>query len=84
MARDVFDVDRFGEVRERARAIRDLAKEAKVPMASVALHWLRRQGAVPVFGASRPDQVDEALAAYAIVPPDSVLERAGAIAKGSA
>ena len=83
-ARDLFEVDRFPEVRARARAIRDLAAEAKVPMASVALHWLARRGAAPVFGASRPAQVDEILAAWAIRPSEEVLEKADRIARDSA
>jgi len=84
VARDLFDVDRFSEVRAKARAIRDLAKDARVPMASIALHWLRRKGAAPVFGASTPEQVDAILAAWASVPTDAVLDRADAIARGDA
>ncbi|MCI4349499.1 MAG: aldo/keto reductase, partial [Thermoplasmata archaeon] len=44
----------------RAKRLRTLAASAKVPMASLALHWLRRRGAAPLFGASRTEQVDEA------------------------
>jgi aryl-alcohol dehydrogenase-like predicted oxidoreductase len=82
VARDQFGDDRLPELLTRARALRDLAGEAKVPMASLALHWLASRGVAPVFGASRPEQVDENLAAWAIRPPDAVLERADAIARG--
>lgn len=53
-------------------------------MASIALHWLRARGAAPVFGATRPDQVDSALDAFAQVPDRSILERADRIALGEA
>jgi aryl-alcohol dehydrogenase-like predicted oxidoreductase len=65
----------------RARRLRTLATEAKVPMASIALHWLRAQGAAPLFGASRPEQVDEIVDAFATVPPPRVLEEADRIAR---
>jgi aryl-alcohol dehydrogenase-like predicted oxidoreductase len=72
----------LSEVIQRARRLRDLAKEAGLPMASLALHWLRERGAAPVFGATRPEQVDEALEALARTPDRSVLERADRIALG--
>lgn len=65
----------------RARALQALAEEHQVPLASIALHWLRRQGAAPVFGASRPEQVDQNLAAWVVRPPDAVLDRADQIAR---
>jgi len=73
---------RWAEVLARARALRDLARDANVPLGAVALHWLRRQGAAPLFGASRPEQVDANLAAWAVRPPDALLDRADAIARG--
>ncbi|MGP8078378.1 MAG: aldo/keto reductase [Thermoplasmata archaeon] len=73
---------RAAETLARARALRDLARDAEVPLASIALHWLRRQGAAPVFGASRPGQVDENLAAWAARPPEKILDRAEALARG--
>jgi len=79
-----FEPDRLPELQRRARALRDLAQAADVPMASVALHWLRRQGAVPVVGASRPEQIDANLDAWARPPSDAVLERADRIARGDA
>jgi aryl-alcohol dehydrogenase-like predicted oxidoreductase len=82
MARRLSEPDRWDEILRRARALRDLAREANGPLASVALHWLRRQGAAPVFGASRPAQVDENLAAWAVRPSDRLLDRADAIARG--
>jgi aryl-alcohol dehydrogenase-like predicted oxidoreductase len=39
-------------------------------------------GAAPVFGASRPEQIDSNLAAWAVRPPDRVLDRADRIARG--
>ncbi len=77
-----FEPDRLPELQRRARAIRDLATEAQVPMASIALHWLRQQGAVPVLGASRPEQVDANLEAWARRPTEAVLDRADSIARG--
>lgn len=81
-AHRVFEEDRFPTFRARARALADLAAEAGVPTASLAFHWLRRRGAAPIFGASRPEQVDANLAAWAVRPPDAVLDRADAIARG--
>jgi aryl-alcohol dehydrogenase-like predicted oxidoreductase len=78
----LLDRDRFGALVAAGQQIRTLAKDANVPMASIALHWLRRRGAAVVFGASRPEQVDQALDAWAHRPPDAVLDRADAIAKG--
>jgi aryl-alcohol dehydrogenase-like predicted oxidoreductase len=81
-ARDLFDRDRFPELRARAIQLRALAEREGVPMASLAFHWLARQGAAPVFGASRPEQVDEALRAWGAVPSDAALDRAEAVARG--
>ncbi len=81
-AHRVFAPDLFPVYRERALALRALADSAGVPMAALALHWLRRRGAAPVFGASRPEQVDAALAAWAARPSDELLDRADAIARG--
>jgi myo-inositol catabolism protein IolS len=81
-AHRMFDPDRLPTILERARALAALAKEAKVPLASIALHWLERQGAAPVIGMSRPEQVDSNLAAWAIRPSDPVLDRADALARG--
>jgi aryl-alcohol dehydrogenase-like predicted oxidoreductase len=78
----LFEPDRLPVVLGRTRALRDLASEAGVPLPSIALHWLRRQGAAPILGMSRPEQVDTNLAAWAVRPPDEVLDRADAIARG--
>ena len=78
------DADRFNEILRQARALRDLARRAKVPMASIALHWLRREGAAPVFGASRPEQLDQVLDAWATRPTDEVLDAAQEIVRGPA
>jgi aryl-alcohol dehydrogenase-like predicted oxidoreductase len=81
-AHRMFEPDILPEILERGRALRDLANDAHVPLASVALHWLRKMGAAPVFGASRPEQIDSNLAAWAVRPPDRVLDRADRIARG--
>ncbi len=81
-AQDLFGESRLPGIVARARALRELAAGAGVPLASIALHWLRRQGAAPVFGASRPEQVDQNVAAWAQRPPDDVLEQADSIARG--
>jgi aryl-alcohol dehydrogenase-like predicted oxidoreductase len=82
-ARDLFEVDRFPEVVAKARRIRGVAEDAGVPMASIALHWLRRRGAAPVFGASRPDQIDQVFDAWHHRPSEKVLDAADAIARES-
>jgi myo-inositol catabolism protein IolS len=81
-AHRLFEPDRLPGILTRTRALRDLARKEHVPLASIALHWLAKQGAVPVIGMSSPEQVDSNLAAWAVRPPDSVLERADAIARG--
>ena len=81
-AERVFEPNRLPGILARARALRDLANEAHVPLASIALHWLRKNGAAPILGMSRPEQVEANLEAWAVRPPDDVLERADAIARG--
>ncbi|MFI5413477.1 MAG: aldo/keto reductase [Candidatus Lutacidiplasmatales archaeon] len=81
-AHRMFEPDILPEIQERGRALRDLANDVGVPLASIALHWLRKMGAAPVFGASRPEQIDSNLAAWAVRPPDRVLDRADRIARG--
>jgi myo-inositol catabolism protein IolS len=81
-AHRLFEPDRLPGILARARALRSLAREVEVPLASIALHWIERQGAAPVIGMSRPEEVDSNLAAWAVRPPDSVLDRADAIARG--
>jgi aryl-alcohol dehydrogenase-like predicted oxidoreductase len=80
----LYSAERFPEIRRRAQAIRAIAAEANVPMLSLALHALARQGAAPVVGASRPAQLDETLAAWAVRPAERLLDRAEAIARGDA
>jgi len=75
--------DRFAEVVARAKRIRAIAKAAEVPMMSIALHWLARRGAAPIVGASKPAQVDEILAAWAVHPADRVLDEAEAASTGT-
>lgn len=81
-AQDLFGESRLEEVLARARRLRELAKDAEVPMASLALRWLYARGAAPVFGASRPEQVDDALRAWSVAVPKDVLARAEAIGRG--
>jgi myo-inositol catabolism protein IolS len=81
-AQDLFGASRLPEIVARGRELRRLADEADVPLASIALHWLRSRGAAPVFGASRPAQVEQNVAAWSCRPPDDVLARADAIARG--
>jgi len=78
----LFEPDRLPQVLARARALRALALEEGVPLPSIALHWLRSQGAAPIVGASRPEQIDSNLAAWAVRPADRVLVAADAIARG--
>jgi aryl-alcohol dehydrogenase-like predicted oxidoreductase len=81
-AHRMFEEDRLPEILRRARALDALASEAKLPPAALALHWLSAQGAAPVVGASRPEQVDALVAAWTARPSASVLARADAIARG--
>ncbi len=74
-----FSPEKVNVTLERARALQRLAEEAHVPLASLAFHWLRLQGAAPLFGASLPAQVDDNIAAWAMRPPKGVLEAADAI-----
>jgi len=81
-AQDLFGDSRLPEIVRRAKALRDLAARNEVALASLALHWLARQGAAPVFGASRPEQVEANLTAWSQRPSDDVLDEADAIARG--
>lgn len=81
-AHRMFEPDILPEILARGRALRDLANDTGVPLASIALHWLRKMGAAPVVGATRPEQIDSNLAAWAVRPPDRVLDRADRIARG--
>ncbi|MGA7923456.1 MAG: aldo/keto reductase [Thermoplasmata archaeon] len=81
-ARDVFAEDRFPILRDRARRIRALSETAGVPMPAIALHWLASRDVAPLFGGSRPEQVNEVLRAWSATPPAEVLEKAEAIARG--
>ena len=81
-AQDLFGASRLPEIVRRGKALRELAGRAEVPPAALALHWLAARGAAPVFGASRPEQVGEILAAWSKRPPKDVLEEADAIARG--
>ena len=81
-AHRIFEPDRFAVIQQRARALQALANAAGVPLASIALHWLEARGAAPLFGASRPEQIDSNLAAWGVRPSRKILEEADAIARG--
>ncbi|MCI4361219.1 MAG: aldo/keto reductase [Thermoplasmata archaeon] len=78
----LFEGERFGQVVVQARELRMLAEQEKVPMASLALHWLARQGVAPIVGASRPEQVEELATAWSVRPTDSALDRADELSRG--
>ncbi|HEV2317633.1 MAG TPA: aldo/keto reductase [Thermoplasmata archaeon] len=80
--RGIFDAERFPTYQKRALELDALAREAGVPMLSLALHYLTRVGAAPVFGASTAEQFDEVLDAWGRRPTDEVLDRADRIARG--
>jgi aryl-alcohol dehydrogenase-like predicted oxidoreductase len=82
VSRSFTEPNHLTELLDRRRALRDLAEDSQVPLASIALHWLRKMGAAPIFGASGPEQIDANLAAWALRPPDRVLDRADRIARG--
>jgi myo-inositol catabolism protein IolS len=81
-AQRIFEPNRLPTIVARAKALLALANESNVPLASIALHWLRQNGAAPILGMSRPEHVDSNLAAWATRPADTVLEQADAIARG--
>ncbi|MGI0067609.1 MAG: aldo/keto reductase [Thermoplasmata archaeon] len=76
-----FDPEHLEATLARARALDALAKKAHIPLASLALHWLRRQGALPLFGATQPTQIDANLSAWATSVPEDVLEAADALTR---
>ncbi|MCI4344648.1 MAG: aldo/keto reductase [Thermoplasmata archaeon] len=79
---NIFGPERLPSLLERARGLRKLAKDEGVPLPSIALHWLACRGVAPIFGASRPEQVEEILHAWGVRPSDEVLERADTLAGG--
>ena len=79
-----FAGDRFEAFVRRARALDKLARSAGVPMASLALHWVVRQGAAPLFGGRTAEQVDQVVRAWNHRPSEKDLDRAEAIAGGRA
>jgi myo-inositol catabolism protein IolS len=81
-AHRLFEDDRLPVIRERAKRLQALATDSGVPLAAIALHWLRARGAVPLAGMSRPEQVDSNLEAWATRPSDAVIAKADAIARG--
>ena len=81
-AQRLFETDRLPAILERSRRLRALAEREKVPLASIALRWLRSRGAAPVIGMSRPEQVEENLRAWSVRPDPRVLREAETIARG--
>ncbi len=81
-AHRLFEPDQLPEILRRTRRLEALADAERVPLASIALHWLRGRGAAPVVGMSRPEQVDANLLAWSTRPSDRVLAEADAIARG--
>ena len=77
----LFDADHLPATLAAARKLAALAARAQVPLAAIALRWLRRQGALPIFGATSPDQVDANLAAWAAPVPPELLDAADEIAR---
>lgn len=82
--RGLFASDRFPDYQRRAQRLAELAEDAGVPPAALALRWLAGQGVAPVFGASSPEQVDATLEAWAARPDAGTLARADRIARGDA
>ena len=74
-----FAPDRAEATLEKARELKRIAEGAGVPLASLAFHWLRLQGAAPLFGGSAPGQVDDNLAAWVRRPSDATLQAADAV-----
>ncbi len=81
-AQDLFGESRLPEIVRQARGLQQLAAEAGVPLPSLAFHWVRARGAAPVFGASRPEQVDANLDAWAQRPDEATIARADALVRG--
>ena len=81
LARDPLGGEPLETIVTRAQALTTLAKDASVPLPSLALHWLARRGIAVLFGASRPQQVDGMLAAWGQRPGDALLDRADALTR---
>jgi aryl-alcohol dehydrogenase (NADP+) len=58
-------------------ALSDLAADAGLPLATMAVAWVLRNPAVtsPIVGASRPEQLDDTIAAAAVVLDDDLARR---------
>lgn len=58
-------------------ALVEVAREAGLPLATLAVAWVLRNPAVtsPIVGASRPDQLDDTLAAVDVVLDDDLVAR---------
>ena len=77
------ETDEFGKTLYRdddvniVDAVRAVADERGVPMAQVALAWVRSKSAVdaPIFGASKTSQLDDAVAALSIDLTDEEIAR---------
>ena len=78
----LFEPDRLPTILERARRLRELAQRERMPLASIALHWLGARGAAPGGGLSRPAPVEGNRRAWSGRPSARVLAEADAIARG--
>jgi aryl-alcohol dehydrogenase-like predicted oxidoreductase len=65
------------DVFETVEALRAVAADAGLPLVTLAVAWVLAQPAItsPIIGASRPDQLDESLAAVDVVLDADVLAR---------
>jgi aryl-alcohol dehydrogenase-like predicted oxidoreductase len=64
-----------------AEEVRRIAGENGCPSAHVALNWLRRRGAVPIFGATSPEQVLENAACFGSDLTDEQMDRLNKVSR---
>lgn len=78
--------DRYwhGDVFDTVDAFVDLAREAGLKPATLAVAWVLKQPAVtaPIVGASRPDQLDDTLSAAEVKLDDPLLARLDELTRG--
>jgi aryl-alcohol dehydrogenase-like predicted oxidoreductase len=58
-----------------------IAAEIGCAPAHVALNWLRRRGAIPIFGATSPEQVEENVGCFAFELTDDHMARLEAVSR---
>jgi aryl-alcohol dehydrogenase-like predicted oxidoreductase len=72
-ADDVYARKMYGEADDAVvRALVDVAKARELPMAQVALAWMLQKEALtaPIVGATKPGQIDDAVAAVDVTLTD--------------